>query len=536
MLISVLIITTISTFVALSAIGENRLQERIAGNQAKEINARAKAEQGVFDSYQFIKQQQNNDKTLAQIKSLISGQSEVGHYLLSADFGATANTLLITSKGQYHGATAYLKAEVLIENGTAALGNGGAVVACDGVSLTGGGLIDSFDSRNGSYSALSATSNADVVSINGDVGIHGGTNLKGDLTVNGTITQSGSTTIGGDINASKDLNLAQATVHGNVSVGQNATIMGGSIGKLTDPDSGNVNITGNFKLNDSATTTGALNYAGNLTKQYDSYDIAMFSGTVNDASPVAPMMASHKCNEKDIANAMPTTTSGHVKSNLSTAHGGELAQLEFSEMSAQVFDETNTTNELVTVYPTSLTSELWQGSKEVYVFDSVKMKNTMVTITGDVTIMVKGELTTTGGETGFRFNDGDTNSSLTILSEGTVDIGSDTSVFANAVVDSVNKKVPLTIYSSYESKGNNANKNAVFLDGAANMYAKVYAPLGRVEYAASGAMMGALEGKYIDISGAGAIHFDEALKHVGQESSNSQDITKFAAIYYHYPN
>lgn len=43
-LISVLIITTISTFVALSAIGENRLQERIAGNQAKEINARAKAE------------------------------------------------------------------------------------------------------------------------------------------------------------------------------------------------------------------------------------------------------------------------------------------------------------------------------------------------------------------------------------------------------------------------------------------------------------------------------------------------------------
>ena len=172
-----------------------------------------------------------------------------------------------------------------------------------------------------------------------------------------------------------------------------------------------------------------------------------------------------------------------------------MAELEFNEINANVFDVGDTKAPLVDVYPTDLTSTLWEGDKSVYVFDEFNLKNTMVTIVGDVTIMVKGDLTTSGGGTGFKFNDNDTNSSLTILSEGQIKIGSSTSVFENARVDKVNKKVPLTIYSSFDSSGVNGNENAVFLNGAANMYAKVYAPLGNVEFKASGAMMGALQGE-----------------------------------------
>ncbi|MFT6926519.1 MAG: Tfp pilus assembly protein PilX [Psychromonas sp.] len=56
-LVSVLIITTITTMLAFSQFSENRLQERIAGNQEKEINARLAAEKGVFDAFVYIEAQ-----------------------------------------------------------------------------------------------------------------------------------------------------------------------------------------------------------------------------------------------------------------------------------------------------------------------------------------------------------------------------------------------------------------------------------------------------------------------------------------------
>ena len=311
-LVSVLLITTISTLFAFSAIGENRLQERIAGNQSKTINARNQAEKGLFSASQYIKTRKADGDTLAVIAGNLTTASVAGTYALSAD--VSGDSLLVVSEGLYQGATAYLKANILVGSGATP---GGAVVACEGVSLTGGGLIDSFDSRDGIYSLDSATSNADVVTINGDVKIKGGTNLKGDITANGKVTQSGSTTIGGDIAASGDITLAQAAVEGNINSGKNTRLTGGSVGISSDSSSGNVDVTGDlFIINDSASSEGALNYGGNLDKPYNSYDIALFSDKVNEQAPTPPTMAANKCNEKDIATAFPTASGSDTKSNM----------------------------------------------------------------------------------------------------------------------------------------------------------------------------------------------------------------------------
>ncbi|MCP4322692.1 MAG: hypothetical protein GY787_12775 [Alteromonadales bacterium] len=542
-LVSVLLITSVSTFVAFSSIGENRLQERIAGNQVKEINARSQAEKGLFQSSLYIQTRKVAGDSLISIASTINSISVADKYDLSAEVSGSGNALLILSQGKYQGAVAYLKAEITVDSSPASGGPGGAVVACEGVSITGGGRIDSFDSREGAYSLINSKSNADVVTISGNVYIKGGTNLKGDITANGNVTQSGSTTIGGDIAASGNVTLAQAKVEGSISSSQNISLTGGMVGDISNENSGNVSALGTLALKNgseksvNATTNGkgAVNANGGLIKP-DWLDESNFSEDIQTTGATAPSMASNKCNEKDIATALPTVMGSDINSNMATAHKGALRQLEFNEVNARLFDEGGTKDPLVDIYPTDLTSSLWEGNKPVYVFDEFNIKNTMITIVGDVTIMIKGDLITSGGGTGFQFNENDTNSSLTILSEGQVDIASSSSIFNNATIDKVNQKIPLTIYSSFDSSGSNVDKNAVFLDGAANMYAKVYAPLGNVEYAASGAMMGMLEGKNVNVSGAGQIHYDEALKFVAEPDGSGNEDVKFASIYYHYPN
>jgi len=542
--ISVLLITTVSTILAVSAIQENRLQERISGNQIKEVNARSKAEQGIFDSYEYIQTQQANGFSAASISALLSSQSVSDKYALSADFNATENSILITSEGQYQGAKAYLRAEVVVVDEVTVVNEGtgsSGVIACDSISLTAGGVIDSFDSSQGIYSNSTATSNANVMSINGDMNISGGVNLKGDLTVNGNITQSGSATLGGDVAASGNITLAQATVEGNVSSGGNISLTGGTIGDSSVADSGNVSSVGTLTLANgsestvSATGTGTVNANGGLITPswFGQSHFDNFSTDISESGASAPTMASNECDQLDIANAFPTIDADDTSDLLNDSPSGNVT-LTINDTVATGFNDGSALSPL-----TGQTSTLWDGNESVYVFEDMNLNNTMITIEGDITIMVTGDLTTSGGNSGFQFNDGDTTSSLTLLVEGQVNIGSSGQLFADATIDSSSQESPLTIYSSFDSSGSNDGVNAILLNGNTEMYAQVYAPLGDVEFAASGEMMGSLEGKNIKISGSGDIHYDEALPDIGGSSTDTStgtDSVTFNSIYYHYPN
>ncbi len=76
--------------------------------------------------------------------------------------------------------------------------------------------------------------------------------------------------------------------------------------------------------------------------------------------------------------------------------------------------------------------------------------------------------------------------------------------------------------------------DAVKMSGNTDMYAAIYAPLGRVNIAASGDLMGFVRGNTITVSGAAGIHYDEALADVGSRDDAAK--AEFNSIYYHYPN
>lgn len=548
-LVSVLLITSISTFLALSAISESRLQERIAGIQVKEVNARAKAEKGLFDIVQDIIAKDADGDSSAEIITALNGSEVAGEYSLTIESGGTENILKLTSTGFYNDAIAYLNAEVYFQSSN--LITGGAIIACDSITLSGSGTIDSYDSTQGTYNPNSANSNAGIVTINGgvdgdvigDVNITGGATIKGNLTANGAITQTGSATFGGNVAAEGSISLAQANVAGNISSNLNISLSNGTVGDANVEDSGNVSAIGTLKLdNGSEKTINAFGEGkgivlANQGLHADSADSSGFSDTAISAGASEVAMTDDKCNQLDIANAMPTVGQQDIHPNLNSNmnSSNSTTALTFTESTAQVFNDPNDNNDgaglFTNISPISLASSLWNNDlKSVYVFDELDLSNTMITIDGDITIMVTGDLITSGGGSGFQL--GDSGGSLTILVEGQTHIGSSSTVFANATIDGDNPKVPLTIYSSYASTG---DENAVYLNGATNMYAKVYAPLGNIEYAASGSMMGSLEGKNVSVSGAGSVHYDEALALFIPPPSDA-GIAKFTSLYYYYPN
>jgi len=520
-LVSVLLITSVSTLLAFSSIGESRLQERIAGNQIKEVNARSRAEQILFDAYSEV--QAEASLSLSEINTLLNAkpnlQSAVG-----------SGKIMLTSTGEYQGAVAYLKAVIEVASTPEESPPSGGLVACEGISIIGGGQVDSFDSTNGIYSNATKKSSGNVVTLNGDLLINGGTSSMGSAIVNGSVIQSGSTTIGGNVTANGNITLAQATVHGSLVSGGDMSLMGGTVGLVSDANSGKVNIGGSFVLNDSAKATGALNYNDSLlTKPYDSYDISIFSGDINSSAIESPVMPTDKC---PVIMAMPTLSSDHVGLTMGNFHGQDT--LTFNERT--VVDTTGDSNNIVSsMTTTDLESEYWDGKKPVYVFDDLDLHNTEITIVGDVVIMVTNDLITRGGKTGFKFADNDTNSSLTILIEGQMDVSSSTKLFNNATIDKTNKKVPLTVYSSFESKGVNASEKAVTMAGAGAMYASLYAPLGDVTLVGGSVLNGAVLGKNIDVRGGAKLHYDEAIEKTKVSTAGSSS-TKFASIYYHYPN
>lgn len=534
--VSVLLVTSISTYLALSAINETRLQERIAGNQAKELNARSNAEQGIFTVYQYV--QDNASTDLSTLSTEINTQSNAGVYELTST--VNGDNLIIVSEGQYQGAQAHLRAHIEMAESSGSAGPAG-VVSCEGISLTGSGNIDSYDSREGTYNASNANSNANVITIEGDLILSGGTNISGDTNVNGDINLTGSGDFGGDLSASGDITLQNTTVGGSISssgdIGLSGVTVGdGSAGSGDISAMGSISLAwGNEKTHaESGTSKGNVYVNGGMDAP-GWFNMDNFSTNMNYSGAADAVMASNTCNQKDIANAFPTVDSENINNHMNAGNrgnGNANTELLFTESTAEVFDGSGSTTE---ISPSSESSTLWTGEESVYVFENLDLYNTMITIEGDVTIMVTGDLTTGGGTTGFQFADGDTTSSLTILVEGQVDVDSSVSFFAGAGMDD-DKEVPLTIYSSFESSGENANANAVYMGGASNMYASVYAPLGNVEYAASGKMMGSLEGKSVKVSGSGDIHYDEALAESGGGDTATVGGARMAAIYYHYPS
>ncbi|WP_415232460.1 PilX N-terminal domain-containing pilus assembly protein [Psychromonas sp.] len=161
-LVSVLIITTITTMLAFSQLSENRLQERIAGNQRKEISARLAAEKGLFYAFEYIEAEsdQLNTDILAGLKALPTDNKE---YSFPSDLiDLTGTTFTLVSKGEVNGAFAYLK--TTIEASDAIAGNfEDAVVGCESVKVWGAGSVDAFSIDAGGNRTIGLDANVSAI-------------------------------------------------------------------------------------------------------------------------------------------------------------------------------------------------------------------------------------------------------------------------------------------------------------------------------------------------------------------------------------
>jgi hypothetical protein len=126
-LVSVLIITTITAMLAFSQLGENRLEERMAGNQRKVISARLAAEKGIFNAFDVIALGGTTEEMGNNLNTVISADTYA--------FDPDSNILVLVSTGEVDGATAHLKAVIKGAEGD-------AVIACDSVNVWGSGNIE----------------------------------------------------------------------------------------------------------------------------------------------------------------------------------------------------------------------------------------------------------------------------------------------------------------------------------------------------------------------------------------------------------
>lgn len=169
-LVSVLLITTIATLLALSQLSMNLLQVRIAVNQHKEISARLAAERGIFDAFKVIKTGTSSSAIMTELNRL-SATNENKYTLQNILWSGseTESTFSFVSKGTNHNAIAYLKTEIKLKSSGVF---DSAILACESVVVWGSAKIDSFKGQ--SYAAATPGFNGNVKVIDGVIRLPAG--------------------------------------------------------------------------------------------------------------------------------------------------------------------------------------------------------------------------------------------------------------------------------------------------------------------------------------------------------------------------
>ncbi|PKF61199.1 hypothetical protein CW745_11235 [Psychromonas sp. psych-6C06] len=569
-LISVLLITSIATFYAFSEIKGNQLQERIGGNQQKEMNARLLAEKGIFESFKYIQVAMSNSvDTNDMINALNNGNTGyINHeegLITILDASEHADIFTFKSKGTIHGAEALMIAEIDASEIIPPSPFKDAIVGCEGVGLY-NGVVDSYNSADnpGAYDENNAGNNGGIATVNSDadVTLNAGT-VKGNIDSNGSIgtTPGGSgANVTGNLTAQKNITTKEATITGNVNARESAHITGGHI-------EGTLNSGRNLTHTGSPIVDGNVSYGGDLLVQSGGADPtpSTYDFGHNNVSGVAektPPASKQSCDPKGISAVVraidENTNKPTAVAAVSGPSGGTMkltdSVIDADGRTGEVFTRDSDNNLVTTpVYTsemnlTALDSKELAINEKVYVLESLELVNTQLEIKGDVTLIVEGDISLFGGQSGFKFASGaESTSSLTIVSKGKVTIGSDATIFPNASKVHNGSRAPLSIYSSYDSSGTRAdsynsgsggteqNVDAAFVfAGDSAMYAKIYAPLGYVSVNGSGKLMGSVRGKAVDVRGTGGVHYDEALGLPERGDPPDPSKVKYLSAYYYY--
>jgi len=402
---------------------------------------------------------------------------EATWWVESMDFSGDEVTMRV------HGQVAQVQRQRTVEV-VYARGEGGttspfanAVVGCDGVTLSGSGAIDSWDSRSGPYSAALARANAHVgtLSPTGDVVLSGSSPIRGNVVSARDIRVTGGAQVAGSYHAVRNI-----AFQGNPSCPQQDVKAGGVVAK-----------------------PGAW-WCGN--PQFDGGD---------DVSPPA-----QSCDPLDIVQLMADSMNHYRPSDgvydpwthtgwrPNPVHFGEDVALSSFSIGPGAHPVTVNTGDVDVLFV--------NGNFALTSSSILHLQNPSVMGGGqELKIFVNGNLTAAGASQ-LRIDPGVT---VRFYVSGTVSF---TGGHGQTILPSVDlnpggppRILPtMAIYSSHVG-GGPGNSAGVSVGGNSPLSATVYAPLATVSVVGSSELFGAVRGRSITVSGNARIHYDEALGLMG---------------------
>ncbi|MCP4320708.1 MAG: type II secretion system protein [Alteromonadales bacterium] len=565
-LVTVLILSSLAGILVLNSLKDNVNQERLSGNFQKDINSRLASEQGINALIDLANNvlDNNQNATIADIIALgaqnggINLGRQADHATLDHG-GVTYNVkleqdgsdeLVLTSTGSRFEGRKVIKARFKFTSGGGGSPFANAVVGCDGVSIAGGGKISSYDSSNpkftgGSGDVSTINPNADVsliggdstdsILIDGDINSTGNIDLQ-DMKVSGNIHASGNVTmssnktmferVAGYVWAVGDFTIIDGQIGGNVRVNGNATITGSTINN-TPPDDLDIKYGKDLIIPHWTTSEySASKYnVDPKVKKVPEHDVA---AAADPSSDWDHNNAATNCDPLDITSEINNVSS---VSGASYVLGTEsTSTFTFNEKTNEYKYTANGDGRVFTTFDAVVLGETLPVIKLTSL--SLTGDSAHARIVGDVTLYLTGDFVIT--------NDSlmtiESGSSLTIITEGKVTIAGGGGLLSGkqGFTDGSNGRAArpsLSIYSSYTDTDTN---QGILLDGAAELYGAIYAPLTEVKVGSGATIFGAVRGKKVTVDGGGKVSHDNVLSSHdrGGNSSTGGSQFKFLGLNY----
>jgi len=356
-----------------------------------------------------------------------------------------------------------------------------AVVGCEGVTLNGSAVIDSWDSQTfGQYHPGFAQANANV----------------GTLTGNGDVILNGSSPIRGDVLSARDIRVTgSAQVQGDYRAIRNIIFSGNPRCPAAEVEAGG-----------TISTPGAWWIGGCGNPEWDEgADINLAPqpcDPLNVAQLVADSMTAYRPDSEDFQNWPHTgwrPNPVHIDSNeayhsFSIGPGAHPVTLDAGAVDF-----------LYVAGNFSLTS-----SSVLHI-----QNPSMSGAPQELKLFIEGNFSAAGAS---RLNI-DPGVSVQVFTTGQISIAGGHSQTITPTVNMATSGEPriqptLGLYTSFSSGG-----NGVSISGSSPLSAVIYAPLTGVAVSGSGSLYGAVQGRTITVSGNAGIHYDEALGLMGGAAS-----------------
>ena len=507
-LLVVLVVSLLSSLLVFTSIQENQLQTRLSGNFHKKINAQLSAEQGMNDSYRALHQALGSEPRIEwdQLVQKVPGKGEgamAGSRFSIDQLNASADSkLALQSNGRYLEGNSSLNALFALKREPGNLVFQDSVVACEGLKLSGSGFIDSYDSRKGAYKenivgGLNQGQNAKVATVSdrASVVLDGHSPIWGDVRATGSVTLNGSSPVAGNVLAGGDITISPSSdivrVEGGVNGSGNFILNGGHI-------AGAVAINGDVSMgHGTSIAKDKLSYGGNgafLDAKHQKYLDPQYR-----THPKLPPVAGQVCDPLNVAALPKSPKLANLPPNGPLTLGATQQMVLTTDPST---GSVTSSNQSKPGLPLPGKGELFGKEQTVYKLDSLNMgSDAKLTIKGDVVLLI-GKDFTMGGSNQLTVAPG---SSLTLIVSGKIDLGAGAEVTAAKQGLTPAGNPAIAIYSAYNGK------DGVKLSGNTPLYAALYAPLTEMKIAGSGGLYGAVRAKHLTESGAGGVHYDEAL-------------------------